>query len=188
MNKLFSTLSIFAVFATIVAPAVTFAQAPKSVIHDSRGNEVKDSRGNCVRTNIDAESEECGAVKTAEKPHTKLASVYFEFNKASLTKKSRITLNKLLAHLKNKKIASVTIAGYADAVGSDSYNVTLSAKRAATVQSYLKAHGFSNTNTTIRALGKSAANASCKKLNDGKLHQCMQEDRRVDIELNGITK
>ena len=188
MNKRLSILSVLAALAVFTVPAIASAQAPKSVVHDARGNAVKDARGNCVRTDIDADSEECGAVAALEKAHTKLASVYFDFNKATLTKKSRATLDKLLAHLRNKKIESVTIAGYADAVGSDSYNVTLSAKRAATVQAYLKVHGFKNSNTTVRALGKSAANASCKKLNDGKLHQCMQEDRRVDIELNGITK
>ncbi|MEI6730904.1 MAG: OmpA family protein [Pseudomonadota bacterium] len=81
----------------------------------------------------------------------------------------------------------MTIAGYADALGTDSYNLTLSEKRAKTVQAYLKANGFSNSNTTVRALGKASAGAKCKGLKGEKLHACMQEDRRVDIELSGVS-
>ena len=119
--------------------------------------------------------------------HTRLASVYFDFNKSDLNKKGKVSLDKLLATLRHKHITAVTIAGYADAIGSDSYNLQLSRKRAETVKKYLNSHGFRHTDTEMRALGTSDAAASCKGLKDGKLHVCMQEDRRVDIELS-ITK
>ncbi len=184
MTKRFSIISAVAFVAAVVVPAVTFSQAPNGIVHDSRNNPVRDTRGNCVRTLYGVKTEECGGVVVAEKVHTKLASVYFDFNKATLNKKAKKSLDQLLATLKHKKIKAVTIAGYADAVGSDSYNMQLSKKRAEVVKKYLNAHGFHHADTTVRALGKKDASATCKGLKDGKLHACMQEDRRVDIELS----
>lgn len=173
--------------ATAAVPAIVFAdENVRAVVHDIRSNPVLDERGNCVRTKWEGSSE-CG-VAANPKAHDKLASVYFEFNSAKLTKKGKVTLDKLLKALRHKKIEAVTIAGYADAVGSDSYNLRLSEKRAHTVQSYLKAHGFTHSNTDIRALGKSAASSKCKGLKADKLHSCMQEDRRVDIELSVVAR
>jgi outer membrane protein OmpA-like peptidoglycan-associated protein len=180
MTKRISLLSAFALLAAVSLPVISSAGDHKAVVHDARGNSVMDARGNCVRTQWETPSDECGALAA----HAKLASVYFDFNKSTLNKKARETLDELLATLKDKKIEAVVIAGYADAVGSDSYNLRLSGKRAHAVQHYLKAHGFHHANTDIRALGKSAASAKCKGEKDGELHACMQEDRRVDIELS----
>lgn len=190
MNTRHSILSACALLAVAVMPSMVAAEDLRAVVHDARGNPVLDARGNCVRTQWETGADECGgavAVKK-EEAHTRLASVYFEFNKATLTAKARATLNQLLSTLHDKKIEAVTIAGYADAIGSDSYNLRLSAKRARAVQHYLRIHGFRHANTDIRALGKRDAEAtrSCKGLKDGKLHTCMQEDRRVDIELSEI--
>lgn len=183
MAKRLSIISAFALATAFAVPAFAApAEGYKAVVHDARGNPVKDARGNCVNTQWPTANDECGGVAA----QTKLASVYFDFNKYTLTRKSRVTLNHLLSTLRDKKIEAVTIAGYADAIGSDSYNLRLSQKRAHEVQHYLRAHGFKHANTTVRALGKSAAQAKCKGEKDGKLHACMQEDRRVDIELSVV--
>lgn len=178
-------ISAIAIVAAAVIPAIAFSQIPSAIVHDARGNQVKDNAGDCVRTLYGVKDEDCGAAPQVGK---KLASVYFEFNKSTLTKKGENTLNHLLATLKHDKIEAVMIAGYADSVGSDSYNLELSKKRAETVKHYLNAHGFKHTDTTLRAFGKEHAKAACKGLKDGKLHACMQEDRRVDIELSVIKK
>ncbi len=183
-----SLLSAFALLAALALPAIASAEDFKAVVHDARGNPVTDARANCVRTEWETPSDECGA--PAERPHTRLASVYFDFNKSTLTAKGRATLDELLATLKHKHIEAVTIAGYADAIGSNSYNQRLSEKRARAVQHYLRVHGFQHSNTDVRALGDNHARtvAECKGLKDGKLHACMQEDRRVDIEVAVISK
>ena len=185
MNKRISYLSAFALITAAAMPVLTFAdQDIRAVVHDVRGNPLMDARGNCVTTKWETNSEECGQVVAKQKVHDKLASVYFDFNKSTLTAKGKATLDRLLKTLHNQKIEAVTIAGYADAIGSDSYNLRLSQKRAVAVQTYLRSKGFHHSNTDIRALGKSAAAAKCKGLKAAKLHACMQEDRRVDIELN----
>ncbi len=188
MNKHISLFSAIALMTAAAMPVFSSANENiKAVVHDVRGNALMDARGNCVNTKWESNSDECNQVAKV-KAHDKLASVYFEFNSSKLTAKGKTTLEKLLKNLRSKKIEAVTIAGYTDAVGSDSYNLRLSEKRAHTVQKYLKSRGFSHSNTDIRALGKSAAAAKCKGLKSAKLHACMQEDRRVDIELSGVTK
>lgn len=184
-NSLFPALALLVAFAV---PMWASAEDFKAVVHDARGNTVNDARANCVRTEWETPSDECGA--PVMHAHTRLATVYFDFNKSVLTPKAKATLNELLATLKHKHIEAVVIAGYADVIGTESYNKTLSAKRAHAVQAYLKAHGFSHSNTDIRAMGESHARTlkECKGLKDGKLHACMQEDRRVDIEVAAISK
>ena len=185
MTKRISLISALALLAAASAPMFVSANENiKAIVHDVRGNVLLDERGNCVNTKWHSNSAECGQTVKAEQARDKLASVYFDFNSYKLTPKGKATLNKLLKTLRNKKIEAVTIAGYADAVGSDSYNLRLSEKRAKAVQAYLKAHGFRHTNTDMRALGKSAASAACAGMKTEKLRACMQEDRRVDIELS----
>jgi OOP family OmpA-OmpF porin len=189
MTKRSSLFSAFALLAALALPAWTSAEDLKAVVHDARGNPVTDARANCVRTEWETPTDECGAAP-APQAHTRLASVYFEFNKSVLTAQGRATLDELLETLRNKHIEAVTIAGYADVIGSQSYNQRLSEKRARVVQHYLRIHGFQHSNTDVRALGKSHARTAgeCQGLKDGKLHACMQEDRRVDIEVGVISR
>lgn len=191
MTKRISIISAVAFAAAVVVPALSFAQTPYAIVHDARSNPVRDDNGNCVRTLYGAHTNECGAVAApvAEKAHTRLASVYFDFNKADLNKKGKATLDKLLTTLHNKKIEAVTIDGYADAVGSESYNMQLSKKRAEAVKKYLNDHGFHHAGTEMHARGEQDAStlSTCKGKKDGALHACMQEDRRVDIELSVLS-
>ena|ERR1700761_4974967 len=190
MTKRTSLFPAIALLAAIALPAWASADDYKAVVHDARGNPVTDVRANCVRTEWETPTDECAGAPAVVQAHTRLASVYFDFNKSSLTPEARATLDELLATLRDKRIEAVTIAGYADPVGSKSYNQRLSEKRARSVQHYLKVHGFQHANTDIRALGESHARtfAECKGLKDGKLHACMQEDRRVDIELSVVNR
>ncbi len=185
MNKRISLFSAIALMTAAAMPVFSSAsQDIRAVVYDARGNPVMDARGNCVNTKWESNTNECNQARP--RAHDKLASVYFDFNSSKLTTKGKATLDKLLKTIRSKKIEAVTIAGYADAVGSDSYNLRLSEKRAQTVQKYLKSKGFRHSNTDMRALGKSAAAAKCKGLKSTKLHACMQEDRRVDIELSVV--
>ncbi|MEI7668588.1 MAG: OmpA family protein, partial [Pseudomonadota bacterium] len=185
--KKISLISAIALMAAFAAPSLVSATEATAIVHDARNNQIKDSRGNCVRTIYGVKDEQCGGEVKVQKAHTKLASVYFDFNKSELNKKARVALDQLLVNLKNKKIGSVIIAGYADEIGSNSYNLQLSKKRAQSVKKYLNQRGFKNTDVDLRALGETKADSNCKGKTDGKLHACMQEERRVDIELN-VTK
>lgn len=70
-------------------------------------------------------------------PATRSSVVYFESNSYALSKDALKTLKKLDAD--DWRISKVELYGYADAMGSESYNVKLSKRRAHEVKAQLKA-------------------------------------------------
>lgn len=87
-------------------------------------------------------------------------------------------------------IQSVSVVGYTDRLGSDTYNDTLSLARAKTVQTYLESLGVKAS--AFNAAGKGKAlpvSQGCGfKLNRAALIQCLQDDRRVTIEVTGVAR
>jgi outer membrane protein OmpA-like peptidoglycan-associated protein len=74
-----------------------------------------------------------------------LPMVTFAFNSAQLTPTARLQLDELAIALNYPAFKDLpfTVAGHTDAVGSDSYNKSLSERRAAAVGTYLaQQHGF----------------------------------------------
>jgi outer membrane protein OmpA-like peptidoglycan-associated protein len=71
--------------------------------------------------------------------------VHFAFDSATIAPEGRAQLDALAAGIKLlPPTQSVVVEGHTDAVGTDSYNLTLSQRRAAAVKSYLvSAHGIS---------------------------------------------
>ena len=65
--------------------------------------------------------------------------VYFEFGRASITKRARRQLTALGQALSSPELTGhrYLVAGHTDAVGSDAYNVDLSRRRAMAVRDYL---------------------------------------------------
>jgi outer membrane protein OmpA-like peptidoglycan-associated protein len=73
------------------------------------------------------------------------ARIQFEFDSFNLTGDAKVELDRLAEVLKDDLMQSkvVEIEGHADAVGSESYNVTLSQLRARSVRAYLiEQHGI----------------------------------------------
>lgn len=64
------------------------------------------------------------------------SGVQFDTNKYDITPKSRETLDKLAAVLKEYPDTNVLVVGHTDSVGSDAYNMTLSKNRAYAVTNY----------------------------------------------------
>lgn len=64
--------------------------------------------------------------------------VLFDYGKSELTAKAKGTLKKVSAQLDEKGDGDVSVVGYTDSTGSDSFNQTLSEKRAAAVQKALE--------------------------------------------------
>ena len=83
MTKRISILSAVALLAAAAIPAFSAsAEDIRAVVHDVRGNPVKDARDNCVRTDWETPNDECGGAVRVVQAHTRLASVYFDFNKS----------------------------------------------------------------------------------------------------------
>ena len=104
-------------------------------------------------------------------------SVYFEFNKYTLSQSANDTLEKYLSILEksDKQIQKIRISGYCDSVGSVEYNQKLSLQRAESVKKYLETKNYKVDSIVIRGVGKENPLYSNETEND------RAKNRRVDV-------
>lgn len=172
------------------------------VARDTGGNVVRSiEHGTCVRTKWEAGTDVCAPVKqevkkVVETPKPVLMertvlnkneqTVYFAFDSAELTDEAKSHLNNVASTLTSAKdVKHLEIVGTADRLGSNSYNQTLSEKRAQSVQSYLAEKGYANTRVAeVRAVGETAPTTNCDTdQNRTNEIACLGPDRRVDLEV-----
>ncbi len=82
------------------------------------------------------------------------SNVLFGFDKSDLTVQSKNTLGDLATILNKYPDTDLKVEGHTDAKGSDSYNQTLSEKRASSVSSYLKSIGIASSRISTYGYGK----------------------------------
>ncbi|QFT30173.1 Outer membrane porin F precursor [Labrenzia sp. THAF82] len=85
---------------------------------------------------------------------TRLYGIYFDFDSDVIKPESATTLNQVQAWLKDNPGKRVVFEGHTDAKGSDAYNQSLSAKRAAAVVRWLSGQGVDIGNLTHVGLGE----------------------------------
>jgi len=180
------SLLLVAGFVTLVSASTARADDYRQVWHDTEGTIVHNTYGNCVRSRWITDQDACapGAIHTviAQEDRT----VYFVFNKAELTEEGKAHLNTLADKLMSADdVQGADIVGYADRIGTSSYNLALSKKRAEAVRSYLISRGFLKASVTkTRWVGKSEPTANCPKdLKKPALVDCLQPDRKVVVEI-----
>lgn len=83
-----------------------------------------------------------------------LNNVYFEFNKWNLLPESYPELDNVVNFLKENGKVEIEVSGHTDNIGSDSYNMELSQKRAESVRSYLVSKGITDARITSKGYGK----------------------------------
>ncbi len=185
-------LILTALLSTSLVPSAQAAEPDnRTVVHDKRGQVVKNTFGYCVRTRWVAGSDECQAIPQAKKAERHAIAdeertVYFEFNKTRLMESEQHKLNSLATTLKSMDdITGVSVVGYADRIGTASYNERLSKQRAGTVEKYLRQRGYLKTTLAkTRWLGESAPITQCPdSLSREALVTCLQKDRRVTVEI-----
>lgn len=98
----------------------------------------------------------------------------FDFNKATLRPDGKAAVGTAADTLRGTK-ERVVVTGYTDSVGSDTYNLKLSERRANTVRDALVADGIAADRITTRGMGESNPVAS----NDTAAGRA--QNRRVDI-------
>lgn len=102
-------------------------------------------------------TEEVGEVVKPEQ-ETKivfLRTIFFDFDKFSLTNQSKATLDNLTDIMKLFPEMHILAIGHTDAIGADSYNINLSKKRADSAIGYLQTKGIESSRLQIKALGES---------------------------------
>jgi peptidoglycan-associated lipoprotein len=92
-----------------------------------------------------------------------VGNIYFDFDKATIKKESEVTLDKVVAIMKKYPTLKIEVGSHADARGTDSYNMALSERRAASTLNYLVNHGIEKDRLTSKGYGESMPLNDCTK-------------------------
>jgi outer membrane protein OmpA-like peptidoglycan-associated protein len=118
-------------------------------------------------------------------------TAYFSFNDTTLTTETRQRLDALATGIKTHNgIRGARVVGFADRIGDPSYNEELSKKRAESVKDYLVSKGIVHASVAdTRWFGDSLPATNCPdKLPKSELINCLQQDRRVEVEVDYATQ
>jgi OmpA-OmpF porin, OOP family len=164
--------------APAAAPRPAPAPAPAPAPKDSDGDGVIDPNDKCPGTpaGVKVNAEGCPEVGTKL---MSLEGVNFDFDSANLRPESMAKLDEAVRVLNDNSAVSVQIEGHTDSRGSESYNQTLSEKRAQAVVDYLVSKGIAASRLTSVGRGESAPVAP----NDSE--ENMYKNRRVDLVVTG---
>src|SRR6185295_5336557 len=117
--------------------------------------------------------------------------VLFDFGKADLKDAGKEKLDELAGRIQDANLDSIVATGHADRIGKEDANQKLSEARAQAVKDYL---GGKVATQNIDVAGKGEAEpvtgAACDRMGaeqrkNRKLVECLQPDRRVEIEVFG---
>lgn len=80
--------------------------------------------------------------------------VYFDFDRATLTRVGRDTLDRIIGTLKERGEMNIAVEGHTDPYGRDEYNQSLSERRAKAVLDYLTAGGIGANRMANKGFGE----------------------------------
>ena len=106
------------------------------------------------------------------------ASVYginFDFNSDKIKDESKQTLDQIVKILKDNAAWKMTVEGHTDNIGGESFNQTLSEKRANAVKKYLTDAGIEESRLTAKGLGMS------KSIAENDTESGRARNRRVEL-------
>jgi OOP family OmpA-OmpF porin len=100
----------------------------------------------------------------------------------------REALSSIAAQAKQIRLETVIVIGHTDRIGGDAYNQRLSERRAAAVKNYLVDQGIDASRIFTEGKGRvqPVTGTQCNNVTPRQaLINCLQPDRRVDIEIIG---
>jgi OOP family OmpA-OmpF porin len=112
------------------------------------------------------------------------ADALFPFDRGNIsdiTSSGRAELAKIAAYLRSNRFHHVEVRGYTDRLGTHSYNLDLSQRRASAVKSILVEEGIPAEKIQAEGLGEQDAIVQCRSGGGAELIQCLQPNRRVEI-------
>lgn len=115
----------------------------------------------------------------------------FAFGESALNAESKGLLDELARQLNSASYDSVSVTGHADRLGSRIFNQKLAERRASSVKEYLVSKDV--VAGLIKAEGKGHSqpitrSGECIGAKSAKLVACLQPDRRVEVEMQGVEK
>ncbi len=109
-----------------------------------------------------------------------LKNIFFEFDKFDLKDESRAELSKVVAFLQKNCKVRVEIGGHTDNVGSKTYNLNLSDKRAKAVYDYLVGQGIPASRMSSKGYG------DAKPIADNASEQGRAQNRRTEFTIVAV--
>jgi outer membrane protein OmpA-like peptidoglycan-associated protein len=146
---------VYATIFALSAPAAAYAgSAQVEDIVQFYANAAKASQSGATRGICVGTEAECGAVQP--KPAFRDLFVTFEKNSDRLTTDARDKLQDYTAALKDPRLAKLNFAvdGYTDASGPNSFNLTLSERRAHSVAKFLSGQGVEASRLDSKGYGE----------------------------------
>ena len=125
------------------------------------------------------------AVVPSREKVTLSADTLFNFDKATIRPDAKAKLDDLVGKIKGVNLEVVIAIGHADRIGSDRYNQKLSVRRAESVKAYLVSKGIPANRIYTEGKGEKQPVKACPAMPRAKLIQCLQPNRRVEIEVVG---
>lgn len=115
-------------------------------------------------------------IKTGEGLIVKFDSgILFDTNKADLKDNAKTNISNLAQTMKNNPETNIMVIGHTDNVGTDTYNYSLSEKRAQSVKTYAAVNGVSNSR--LSTIGK----GETEPIADNTTDSGRAQNRRVEI-------
>ena len=108
-------------------------------------------------------------------PSTRMKPVHFNFNDAKLRAQDEAALKDNAVWIKANPDYRVVVAGFADARGTQRYNLTLAQRRAASVRDYLVEQGVRPERIEIVSYG--VTDPRCTQ----RVEPCWARNRRVEL-------
>jgi OOP family OmpA-OmpF porin len=124
------------------------------------------------------------------KKTTLSADALFALESFQLRATAKARLDAFAAELDQFNYERIHITGHTDPTGSKALNARLSRQRADAVKRYLVSKGLSAGKIVTEGVGSSVpvvTDKDCSKMPRGQMIACYQPDRRVEIEVSGVT-
>ena len=151
---------------------------------DTDGDGILDKDDNCPTVAGTAAQNGCAepvipqiSVEVINDLNVEFKSVLFDNNKATIRRESYATLDNIASIMREYTSTVFLIEGHTDSRGSDSYNLSLSDKRAASVRTYLTGKGIPNSRIQSKGFGEVRPIAS------NQTEAGRQENRRVEVSI-----
>ena len=118
------------------------------------------------------------------------SKVLFDFDQAVLKPEGKAAIDsQVVGKLSQlQKLEVVVVTGHTDRLGTAEYNQKLSERRADAVRDYLVSKGVDRTKIETIGLGEKQPVVQCDQKNMKQLIECLQPNRRVDVQVKGETR
>jgi outer membrane protein OmpA-like peptidoglycan-associated protein len=143
-----------------------------------KDKQIKELRESTAGSGVDVSTTDNGQAILVNLPD----GVTFATDSSEINPAFRATLDKLVASMNRYPDSLIDVYGHTDSTGSDTYNQSLSERRAQAVANYLTSHGVNSARIRSQGFGETQPVAS-NATEDGRAR-----NRRVEIKIVPVTQ